>query len=109
MTFLGSSDPQISVNVTAGNDAPSLTGFAPSVTLLENTVNVTPQLLDTDAGFTDPDNNFAGGTLVVSGLLAEDSAVDPRPGQWRRPDRVFGRHGVSTAASPLAPSPAAPA
>ena len=60
------------ITVTPVNDAPSLTGFAPSVTLLENTVNATPQLLDADVTFIDPDNNFTGGTLVVAGLLAED-------------------------------------
>ena len=68
-----SSTAQIAVNVTAENDAPSLTGMAPSVTLLENTVNASPQLLDADVGFADPEENFSGGTLVVSGLLAEDT------------------------------------
>ena len=72
-TVLGSSDAQVVVNVTAPNDAPSLTGLAPSVTLLENAVNAAPQLLDADVTFSDPDNNFSGGTLVVSGLLAEDT------------------------------------
>ena len=51
---------------------PTLADFAPSVTFLENTVNAAPQLLDADVTFTDPDNNFNGGTLVVTGLLAED-------------------------------------
>ena len=68
-----SSTAQIAVNVTAENDAPSLTGMAPSVTLLENTVNAAPQLLDADVSFADPEENFSGGTLVVSGLLAEDT------------------------------------
>ena len=54
-------------------DAPSLTGLAPSVTLLENAVNAAPQLLDADVTFTDQDDDFSGGTLVVSGLLAEDT------------------------------------
>ena len=69
--FLGSHDPHIVVNVTAENDAPALTGVAPSITLPENTANAGPQLLDADVTFTDPD--FGGGTLVVSGLLAEDT------------------------------------
>jgi hypothetical protein len=68
----GSSDPQIAVNVTAQNDAPTLTGFAPSITLLENAVNAAPVLLDADVTFSDADDNFSGGTLVMSGLLAED-------------------------------------
>ncbi len=52
--------------------APTLSGFAPSVTLAENTVNATPQVIDSSVVFTDPDNDYNGGTLVVSGLLAED-------------------------------------
>src|SRR5712691_10514965 len=55
------------------NTAPHLTGLDASVTFLENTVNAAPQVLDSDVTFTDPDNNFDTGTLVVSGLLAEDS------------------------------------
>src|SRR4051794_7576546 len=54
------------------NTVPRLTSFDPSITFFENTVNTTPQLLDSSVTFTDPDNNFNGGTLVVSGLLAED-------------------------------------
>jgi uncharacterized protein (DUF2141 family) len=54
------------------NSVPVLTGFESSVTFAEDTVNAAPQLLDTDVTFTDPDNNFNGGTLTVAGLLAED-------------------------------------
>ena len=43
--------------------------------LLENTVNATPQIIDADVTFTDPDNNFDGGTLTVAGLLAEDTVA----------------------------------
>jgi uncharacterized protein (DUF2141 family) len=72
-TFLAASPhSQITVNVTAENDMPSLTGLAPSVGFTENSVNATPQLLNADVTFSDPDNNFSGGTLAVSGLLAED-------------------------------------
>ena len=63
----------IVVNVTAQNDAPVLTDVTSSVTVLENTVNAAPQLLDTSVTFTDPDSNFDGGTLTVTGLLTEDS------------------------------------
>jgi len=56
------------------NTNPSLTGLAPAVTFVENTVNAAPQLLVPDVTFLDPDNNFNGGTLSLSGLLAEDTA-----------------------------------
>src|SRR5262245_40340866 len=61
-------------NITVGNtnDAPVLTGFGPSINFGENTVNATPQILDSNVVFVDPDDNFNGGTLTVSGLLAED-------------------------------------
>jgi hypothetical protein len=51
---------------------PTLTGFAPSITFNENTVNATPQLLDTNVVFTDVEGDFNGGRLTLSGLLAED-------------------------------------
>jgi hypothetical protein len=54
------------------NSAPTLRDFAPAITVAENTVNAAPQLLDADVTFSDPDDNFDGGTLVVAGLLAED-------------------------------------
>jgi len=53
--------------------APSLTDLSALMTFAENTVNVAPQLLDIDVTFTDPDDNFDGGTLTLSGLLAEDT------------------------------------
>ncbi len=53
--------------------APKLTGLTSPATFLENTVNAAPQLLAASVIFTDPDNNFDGGTLTVAGLLAEDS------------------------------------
>ena len=53
---------------------PTLAGFSPSITFLENTVNATPQLLDGDVVFTDLEGDFDGGMLVLSGLLAEDRA-----------------------------------
>jgi hypothetical protein len=64
--------PSIMVTVTAQTDAPpQLTGFGPNVTFAENTVNATPQLIDSDVMFTAGDS-LAGGRLVVGGLLAED-------------------------------------
>ena len=64
----------VTVDVTAETDVPALTGLAPSVTFDENTVNAAPQLLDADVTFTGGDDDFAGGTLTLSGLLAEDTA-----------------------------------
>jgi Ca2+-binding RTX toxin-like protein len=52
--------------------SPKLEELAPSVTFAENTVNATPQALDADVTFTDSDGDFNGGTLTVTGLLAED-------------------------------------
>ncbi|MCA4918282.1 MAG: hypothetical protein ING82_02535, partial [Roseomonas sp.] len=49
----------------------TITGFAPSVTFAENTVNATPQLIDSDVVFI-TSGSLAGGRLVVGGLLAED-------------------------------------
>ncbi len=54
--------------------APTLTGLT-NQTFAENTVNATPQIIDSNVTFTDPDNDFTGGTLVVSGLLAEDTVA----------------------------------
>lgn len=52
--------------------SPALSGLTGSVTFDENLVNATPQLIDADVAFADADNNFNGGRLIVSGLLAED-------------------------------------
>ena len=57
------------------NSVPTLTGLITPVTFLENTVNATPQLLDTGVTFSDPDNNFINGNLTVSGLLAQDTVA----------------------------------
>ena len=62
----------VNVDIAAVNDRSSLTGFAPSITFAENTVNATPQLLDSDVVFTDVEGGFSGGALTLSGLLAED-------------------------------------
>ena len=54
------------------NSRPFLTGFVTSLTIDEDTANLTPQLIDSDVSFVAPDSNFDGSTLVVSGLLADD-------------------------------------
>jgi hypothetical protein len=64
----------MTVDVAAVNDAPSLTGFGPSVTFSENAVNASPQLLDASVVFNDPDHNFNGGSLTLTGLLSQDIA-----------------------------------
>lgn len=49
------------------NDAPTLTGVTPTLTVLENTVNATPVLIDGDVILTDPDSpDFNGGQLIVT-------------------------------------------
>jgi hypothetical protein len=67
------------------NDPPALSGMVSSVTYGEFLVNAAPQLLDGDVTLTDPDGNFDGGTLTVSGLLPEDEvgvrSVGTDPGQ----------------------------
>src|SRR3954469_10977514 len=55
------------------NSVPTLTGLTTPITFLENTANGAPQIIAADVTFTDPDNNFNGGALRVTGLLAEDT------------------------------------
>ncbi|RWB92768.1 MAG: hypothetical protein EOQ57_35760, partial [Mesorhizobium sp.] len=66
-------DRSVAITVTNVNDnAPGLTNLEPSLTVLENAANSSPQIIDADVTFQDPENNVAGGLLTVSGLLAED-------------------------------------
>ena len=69
----------VTINILGTNDAansvPTLTGLTTPVTFLENTVNAAPQIIAADVTFTDPDNNFDGGTLTVTGLLAQDTVA----------------------------------
>ncbi|MDO6482006.1 beta strand repeat-containing protein, partial [Shimia thalassica] len=62
----------VTVNVNAENDGATLTDVVSAVTFDEDIISVTPQLLDADVTLTEPDGTFDGGTLSVSGLLAED-------------------------------------
>ena len=48
----------------------TLTGLAPSVTVLESAADAQPQILDADVALTG--DSFANGSLTVSGLLAGD-------------------------------------
>jgi Ca2+-binding RTX toxin-like protein len=64
--------------------APAISGLD-DVTFLENTVNTTPQIIDSSVSFSDADEDFNTGTLTVSGVLAEDTisihSVGNNPGE----------------------------
>ena len=62
-------------NPIPGEPVPTLTGLTTPVTFLENTVNATPQIIAADVTFNDADNNFDGGALTVTGLLAQDTVA----------------------------------
>ena len=76
-TFLNTSahGKAIVVNVTPPNTPPTLTGLAAVAVLLESAVNAAPVLIDSDVTFADAEQNFTGGTLTVTGLLAEDKVA----------------------------------
>ncbi|MDB5692438.1 MAG: tandem-95 repeat protein, partial [Alphaproteobacteria bacterium] len=57
------------IAVTEINDHPVLVDLAPSLTVAEHDA---PHLLDANVNFTDSEGNFDGGSLRLSGLLAED-------------------------------------
>lgn len=52
---------------------PTLTDLATSVTFTENLVNAGGEIIDSNVSFTDAENDFNTGTLIVAGLLAEDT------------------------------------
>ncbi|MBV9884476.1 MAG: VCBS repeat-containing protein [Sphingomonadaceae bacterium] len=58
--------------VAETNHAPTLSGLSPTLTFAENAVNAAPALLDANVTFSDADENLAGGSLTVTGLLGED-------------------------------------
>jgi len=60
------------ISITPENDAPVVTRVT-SVTFDEDAVNAAPQLLAPNADFEDAEGNIAGGSLLLTGLLAEDS------------------------------------
>jgi len=66
--------------IVGGSGPPGLTGFGPSVEIEQAGPAAVPQILDSDVVFTDAENNFNSGTLVVSGLLAEDTVSVPSTG-----------------------------
>ena len=64
-----------SVDVEEINDAPELLGWLTEVTFDENAVNEGSVLVDDRVFFLDADDNYDGGTLVVSGLHATDTVL----------------------------------
>ena len=80
------------VTVTGVNDDATLSDVAGSVTTSETAVTI----IDANVTVTDPEGNFDGGTLTVSGLLAEDIVSVNNQGT-----------GPARSASPAAPSPMA--
>ena len=63
----------------------------PTVTFVENTVNATPQIIAAHVTLTDPDDNFNGGTLTVSGLVAQDTVSIHDQGNGAGPGRRLRR------------------
>ena len=62
----------ITINILPQNDAPTLTGLVTSLTFAENLLNATPQLIDADVTFLDPESNFTGSRLIISGAVVGD-------------------------------------
>jgi hypothetical protein len=54
------------------SSVPTLANLSSPAPFLENTVNTTPQLIDTNVTVADRDRNLANGALSVTGLLPED-------------------------------------
>jgi autotransporter-associated beta strand protein len=85
VSYVGGDGNDVTLTAVA-NGAPGLTGFGPSAKVEQAGPSATPQTLDNAVVFTDAEGNFGGGTLVVSGLLAEDTVSVPSlgfdPGQF---------------------------
>ncbi len=67
----GTVNPQLAsgnVDITAVNDAPTLTGLSTTLAVNENQT----VLIDSGVTFADIDSNLTGGTLTVSGLVTGD-------------------------------------
>ncbi len=67
-------DPCVKGDFVA-NSAPTLTGVTASIETSEQAVNASGIELAGSATFLDPDGNFAGAQLRVSGLLADDRVL----------------------------------
>ena len=62
----------LTVTVEGTNDAPALSFASSTTSFAENLVNASAQSLVGDATVSDPEGNFDGGTLSITGVLAED-------------------------------------
>lgn len=62
----------LTVTVDGTNDAPALSFASSTTSFAENLVNASAQSLVGDATVSDPEGNFDGGTLGITGVLAED-------------------------------------
>jgi hypothetical protein len=87
VSYLGGDGNDVTLTaISAGPGAPVLTGLGPAALVTEAGPAATPQILDAEVEFTDPEGNFNGGALTVSGLLAEDSVsvlqLGTDPGQF---------------------------
>lgn len=69
------SSSTLDVTIVDGDDLPVLADVVSSVTFAENTVNVTPQIIDASVTFTDIEGDFTGGTLVVSGFVNGEDTI----------------------------------
>ncbi|MBP7704471.1 MAG: VCBS repeat-containing protein [Caulobacter sp.] len=63
---------EVSIDITAVNDPAELT-VTGSPVIDESEANAGPVLLGVDASVVDPEGNFAGGKLIIDGLLPEDA------------------------------------
>ncbi|HEY9629714.1 MAG TPA: DUF4347 domain-containing protein [Coleofasciculaceae cyanobacterium] len=74
--LVGSKTDSVNINVAAVNDAPSLGGLNQSISLGEQVLNATAQIIDNSVSFNDVDSaNLDGGSLRVvytTGSLPED-------------------------------------
>src|SRR6185295_16604358 len=86
VSYIGGDGNDVTLTAIA-NGAPGLTNFGPTVNVTQAGPAATPQVLDSNVVFSDVEGNFAGGTLTVSGLLAEDTVAVPStgndPGQFQ--------------------------
>ncbi len=58
----------------ASNNAPTLTGLTASKTFTENTVNVTPQIIDNSVAFVDTDGgDLDTGVITITGIRASEA------------------------------------
>ena len=86
VSYVGGDGNDVTLTAIAAAGAPGLSGFGPAANVTQAGPAATPQVLDGAVVFTDAEDNFNGGTLTVSGLLAEDTvsvtSLGNDPGQF---------------------------